>query len=186
MSTQNGCSPPTFLIETESRNTQANSEQTMVVMASDGPSPHPPSLRLGFPAPQPSRRHHAQSLLGPSIHSSAAVGIRAQISLKKTQCDLSLLDWKNHHTKIFKSFCLCNFHWTWITCGNFENVRSWTETLAEPVLVRFSFGWVRKEEERIGVTSDVVKVKDEDPTNPDSSKGNKAIRQRSILWRRTP
>ena len=32
-------------------------------MASNGPSPHSPSLRLGLPAPQPSRRHHAQSLL---------------------------------------------------------------------------------------------------------------------------
>ena len=40
----------------------------MVVIASDGPSPHSPSLRLGLPAPQPSRRHHAQSLLGPSFH----------------------------------------------------------------------------------------------------------------------
>jgi len=37
-------------------------------MASDGPSPHSPSFRLGLPAPQPSRRHHAQSLLGPSFH----------------------------------------------------------------------------------------------------------------------
>jgi len=34
-------------------------------MASDGPSPHSPSLRLGLPAPQTSRRHHAQSMLGP-------------------------------------------------------------------------------------------------------------------------
>ena len=34
-------------------------------MASDGPSPHSPSLRLGLPSPQPSRRHHAQHLLGP-------------------------------------------------------------------------------------------------------------------------
>jgi len=40
----------------------------MVVMASDGPSPHSPSLRLGLPIPQPSRHHHAQSLLGPSFH----------------------------------------------------------------------------------------------------------------------
>ena len=31
-------------------------------------SPHSPSLRFGLPAPQPSRRHHAQSLLGPSFH----------------------------------------------------------------------------------------------------------------------
>ena len=68
MSTQNGCSPATFLIETESRNTSANSEQNMVVMASDGPSPHSPHLHLGLPAPQPSRRHHTQSLMGPSFH----------------------------------------------------------------------------------------------------------------------
>jgi len=40
----------------------------MAVMASDGPSPHSPSLRLGLPAPHPSRRHHAQSLLSPSFH----------------------------------------------------------------------------------------------------------------------
>jgi len=32
------------------------------------PSPHSPSLHLGLPGPQPSRRHHAQSLLGPSFH----------------------------------------------------------------------------------------------------------------------
>ena len=42
----------------------------MVVMASDGPSPHFASLHLGLLAPQPSRRHHAQSLLGPSFHDS--------------------------------------------------------------------------------------------------------------------
>ena len=40
----------------------------MVVMASNGPSPRSPSLRLCLPAPQPSRRHHAQFLLGPSFH----------------------------------------------------------------------------------------------------------------------
>jgi len=40
----------------------------MAVMASDVPSPHSPSLRLGLPAPKASRRHHAQSLLGLSFH----------------------------------------------------------------------------------------------------------------------
>jgi len=39
----------------------------MAVMATDGPSPHSPSLHLSLTAPQPSRRHHAQSLLGPSL-----------------------------------------------------------------------------------------------------------------------
>ena len=32
------------------------------------PSDHSPSLRLNLPAPQLSRHHHAQSLLGPSFH----------------------------------------------------------------------------------------------------------------------
>jgi len=42
----------------------------MAVMASDGPSPHSPSLCLGLATHQPSRCHHAQSLLGPSFHDS--------------------------------------------------------------------------------------------------------------------
>jgi len=37
-------------------------------MASDGLSPLPPSLYLGLTAHQASKRHHAQSLLGPSFH----------------------------------------------------------------------------------------------------------------------
>jgi len=43
-------------------------KQNMALMASDGPSPHFPSLRLGLTAPQPSRRHHAHSVLRPSFH----------------------------------------------------------------------------------------------------------------------
>jgi len=39
----------------------------MAVMTSDGPSPHSPSLLPGLSAPQPSRYHHTQSLLGPSF-----------------------------------------------------------------------------------------------------------------------
>jgi len=40
----------------------------MAVMASDGLSPHSPSLRLSLPNPKPSTRQHAQSLLSPSFH----------------------------------------------------------------------------------------------------------------------
>jgi len=43
-------------------------KQNLAVMASNGLSPHFPSLCLGRTAPQPSRRHHAQSLLRPSFH----------------------------------------------------------------------------------------------------------------------
>jgi len=67
-SIQNRCSLATFLIKTEIRNTSAISKQNMAVMASDGPSPHSPFLRLGLLAPQPSRCHHDQSLLGPSFN----------------------------------------------------------------------------------------------------------------------
>jgi len=44
----------------------------MTVMANDGPSPHLSFLRLGLAARQPSGRHHAQSLLGPSFHDPRA------------------------------------------------------------------------------------------------------------------
>jgi len=40
----------------------------MTEMANNDPSPHSPSLRLGLSAPQPSRRHHAQSLRDFSLH----------------------------------------------------------------------------------------------------------------------
>jgi len=39
-----------------------------MVIASDGPSPLPPFLRLGLATHQPSRGHHPQSLPGPSFH----------------------------------------------------------------------------------------------------------------------
>ena len=40
-------------------------------MASNGPSPHSSSLRLGLTSHQPSRHHHTQSLLGPSFHDTS-------------------------------------------------------------------------------------------------------------------
>ena len=40
----------------------------MAVMASDGRSPHSPSVHFGLTVPWPSRRRHVQSLLGPSFH----------------------------------------------------------------------------------------------------------------------
>ena len=46
----------------------SNSLKSMVAIASDGPSLLTPSLHLGLAAHKPSRRHHAQSLLGPSFH----------------------------------------------------------------------------------------------------------------------
>jgi len=68
MSTQHGFSLATFIVDTESRNTRANSKKHMAVMASDAPAHDFPSLRLGLIVPQPSRCRHAQSLLGSSFH----------------------------------------------------------------------------------------------------------------------
>ena len=42
--------------------------KNIAAMASESPSPLPPSLRLDLAAHQLSRRNHAQSLLGPSFH----------------------------------------------------------------------------------------------------------------------
>ena len=95
MSIQNRCSLATFLIETESRNTWANSKPKMKVMASDGPSPHSPSLRLGLPAPQSSRHHHAQSLLGPSFHDPRTHHVLE--SHPKQAAPLSLRDDERRH-----------------------------------------------------------------------------------------
>jgi len=39
-------------------------------------SPHSPSLRFGLPCPQPSRHHHAQSLLGPSFNDPGTHHVR--------------------------------------------------------------------------------------------------------------
>jgi len=46
----------------------SNFQKNMAMMASNGPWPYSPSLHIGLTTPQPSRRHHAQSLLGPSFH----------------------------------------------------------------------------------------------------------------------
>ena len=47
---------------------------------------------------------------------------------------LSLFWLKEPLIKIQKSFCLGNFHGTWISFCSFENVRSWPESLAKPGL----------------------------------------------------
>jgi len=55
----------------------------MAEMASDGPSSYSHSLRLGFPAPQLSRRHYAQSLLGHSFHDPREGGESVNIKGKR-------------------------------------------------------------------------------------------------------
>jgi len=69
----------------------------MVVMANDGPSPNSPSLRLGLPAPQPSRRHHVQSLLGPSYHDPRTVTYHVLESNPERAAPLSRRDNERCH-----------------------------------------------------------------------------------------
>ena len=69
ISTQNGCSPTTFESHRDRKPKYISKFWTnMAEMVSDYPLTHSPSVRLGLFAPQPSRRHHAQSLLGHSFH----------------------------------------------------------------------------------------------------------------------
>jgi len=59
----------------------------MAVMASDGPSPHPPSLAATH---QPLRRHHAQFLLGPSFTQERRMFLNPTPSLSEPRrCRLS-------------------------------------------------------------------------------------------------
>ena len=87
-------------------------------MASDGPSPHSPSLRLGLPAPQPSRRQHAQSLLGPSFHDPKTHHV-----LESQPEQAALLSRRNDrcHDIVFHS-PLQSIHFCWITKITFLNL----------------------------------------------------------------
>jgi len=139
MSTQNGCSPATFLIETESHNTSANSEQPMVVMASDGPSPHPPSLRLGLPAPHPSRCHHAQSLLGPSFHDPGTHHVLE--SHTKRAAPLSRRDDERCHALVSHSVVALRLHLA--TCSPSTNCRFWVlDNLCSNLSQSFHLCWI--------------------------------------------
>jgi len=70
-------------------------------MASNGPSHHVPSLRLGLTAPQPSRCHHAQSLQGPSFHDPRTPHVLE--SHPKRVAPLSRRDDERRHGVVFHS-----------------------------------------------------------------------------------
>jgi len=150
MITQNGCSPATFLIKTESRNTSANSEQNMAEMASDGSSPHSPSLRLGLPTPQPTTRHRLS--LRPC---TAPPSCSLQPLLKLTLLSLRppLLQFVsivspllNHGNLIFEPVCVflplpllpLLFWWKWISalspCLQFDRYHHSDSTITFPLV----------------------------------------------------
>jgi len=141
MSTQNRCSLKTFLIETESRNTSANSKQNMSVMASDGPGPstHSPSLHLGLPAPQTSRRLHAQSLLCPSFRDPRAHHVLE--SHPKQAAPLSRHDDERRHAVgSYSALALCLYL---ATCNPSSSCRFWVlDHLCSNLSRSFHFCWI--------------------------------------------
>jgi len=108
MSTQNGCSLAPFLVSTRDRHTWISKFQTK--HGGDGKRPpHSPSLRLGLDAPQPSRRHHAQSLLGPSFH---VFGFRTpppRLLSRHENCSSLVTGWGKINQKLQREYVHCDY-----------------------------------------------------------------------------
>ena len=139
MITRNGCSLATFLIETESQNAYANFKQNMAVMVNDGPSPHFPSLRLGLPAPQPSKRNHAQSLLGPSFHDPRTHHVLE--SHPKQAAPLSYRDEERRHAVGSHSALALRLYLA--ACNPSSSCRFWVlEHLCSNLSQSFHFFWI--------------------------------------------
>jgi len=90
-----------FLIETESRNTQANSEQNMAEMASDGPSPIPLRCALAFPPPSHWDATIPSPCWGPHFVTASCSRIPLWVSRA------SLPPWRWATTLCRLSLCLC-------------------------------------------------------------------------------
>ena len=112
-------------------------------MASNGPSPHFPSLRLGLPAPQPSRRHHAQpeSLLGPSFHDPRTHHVFE--SHPEQAASLSRRDDGRRHAVGSHSALALRLYLA--ACNPSSGCRFWVLTISAPIcLNRFTFAESRK------------------------------------------
>jgi len=111
----------------------------MAVMASDGPSPHSPSLRLGLPTLQPSRRHHTQSLLGPSFHDSRTH--HALESHPEQAATLSRRDDERWHAVGFHSALALHLYLA--ACNPSSNCRFWVfDHVCSNLSQLFHFCWI--------------------------------------------
>jgi len=118
---------------------RANSKQNMAVMASNGRSPHSPSLRLGLPAPQPSRRHHARSLLGPSFHDPRTHYILE--SHTERAAPLSRRDNERQHAVGSHSVLALRLHL--VACNPSSSCRFWDlDHLCSNLSQLFHFCWI--------------------------------------------
>jgi len=68
-------------------------------------SSHSPSLHLGLPAPQPSRCHHAQSLLGPSIHDPRMYHVLRRIPPRANRVSLPPRRWAMTRHRLSLHLC---------------------------------------------------------------------------------
>jgi len=113
----------------------------MVVTTRDGPSPHSPLWRLGVPAPQPSRRHHAQSLLGSSFRNP-----RTHHVLKfhpEQAAPLSRRDDERRHA--FGSHSTRALRLYLAACNPFSSCRFWVlDHLYANLFQSFNFCWITK------------------------------------------
>jgi len=108
-------------------------------MASHGPSLHSPSLRLGLLAPQPSRRHHAQSLLGPSFHDPRTHHVLE--SHPEQAAPLSRRDDERRHA--VGSHSALALHLYLAACNPSSNCRFWVlDHLCSNLFQSFHFCWI--------------------------------------------
>jgi len=119
----------------------ADSEQNMVVTTRDGPSPHSPLLRLGLPAPQPSRRHHAQSLLGSFFRNTTTHHVLKSHPEQATP--LSRRDDERRHA--FGSHSARALRLYLAACKSFSSCRFWVlDHLCANLSQSFNFCWITK------------------------------------------
>ena len=103
----------------------------MAMMANDGPSPLPPSLRLGLDAHQPLKRPYARFLLGPLFHDSRTPHVFESRWWATTYCRLPLRS--SPHDVAFESWnisaLICLNHapsWFYFTLAESQNPNLWT------------------------------------------------------------
>jgi len=113
----------------------------MVVTTNDDPSPHSPFLHLGLPGPQPSRRHHAHSLLGSSFHDP-----RTHHVLESHPEQAALLSRRNNERRhTFGSHSARALRLYLAACKPFSSCRFWTlDHLCVNLSQSFKFCWITK------------------------------------------
>jgi len=102
-------------------------------------SPHSPSFRFGLPTLQPSRHHHAQSLLGPSFHDPGTHHVLE--SHPEQAALLSLHDDERCHAIVSHSVLALHLHLA--TCSPSWSCRFWVlDHLCSNLSQSFHLCWI--------------------------------------------